>query len=69
MYLTDAMTIPASLAGLPAASVPMGSADGLPVGLQVVGPATRDSRVLRVAAALEKALGPAAPPALSGDSS
>jgi aspartyl-tRNA(Asn)/glutamyl-tRNA(Gln) amidotransferase subunit A len=69
MYLTDAMTIPASLAGLPAVSVPMGTAGALPVGLQILGPATRDSRVLCVAAALEAALGPAAPPALAGASS
>jgi len=69
MYLTDAMTIPASLAGLPAASVPMGVAGGLPVGLQILAPAARDARVLRVAAALEGALGPAAPPALAGASS
>ncbi|MBZ0269023.1 aspartyl/glutamyl-tRNA amidotransferase subunit A, partial [bacterium] len=69
MYLTDAMTIPASLAGLPAASVPMGNAGALPVGLQILAPRTRDARVLRVAAALEEALGPAPPPALAGASS
>lgn len=69
MYLTDAMTIPASLAGLPAVSVPMGAVGGLPVGLQILGPATCDARVLRVGAALEAELGPAAPPALTGASS
>ncbi len=63
MYLTDAMTIPASLAGIPAVSVPIGDVDGLPVGLHIQAPFGDDARALRVAAAVEKALGVAEPPA------
>jgi len=55
MYLCDALTIPVNLAGLPAISVPCGFSDGLPVGLQVIGPRFADSRVLRVAHAYEQA--------------
>ena len=48
-----ALALPANLAGLPAASVPIGTGrDGLPVGLQVMGPRRSDERVLHVAAAL-----------------
>ncbi|GJM44553.1 MAG: glutamyl-tRNA(Gln) amidotransferase subunit A [Gemmatimonadota bacterium] len=54
MYLNDAMTIPASLAGLPAVSVPVGMIDGLPVGLQVQAPRGQDDRALLVAAAVER---------------
>jgi aspartyl-tRNA(Asn)/glutamyl-tRNA(Gln) amidotransferase subunit A len=47
----------------PAASIPCGAGrDGLPVGLQIVGPRNADERVLRAAAAIEDALGPAARP-------
>jgi aspartyl-tRNA(Asn)/glutamyl-tRNA(Gln) amidotransferase subunit A len=55
MYAADLCTLPASLAGLPAISVPSGLADGLPVGLQVMAPALADDRCYRVAAALEAA--------------
>jgi aspartyl-tRNA(Asn)/glutamyl-tRNA(Gln) amidotransferase subunit A len=48
-------TVPANLAGLPAASVPCGFSDGLPVGLQVIGPAFDEATVLRVAHAYEQA--------------
>lgn len=57
MYLTDAMTVGASLAGLPAASVPVGVDNGLPVGLQVVGPQRQDRRVLEAAAAIQQLAG------------
>jgi aspartyl-tRNA(Asn)/glutamyl-tRNA(Gln) amidotransferase subunit A len=53
MYLNDVLTIPADLAGVPAISVPCGFSEGLPVGLQVMGPAFREDVVLRVAAAYE----------------
>lgn len=52
-----------SIAGLPAAAVPTGTAHGLPVGVQVIGSAWREDVVLAVAAALERALGGFAPTA------
>jgi aspartyl-tRNA(Asn)/glutamyl-tRNA(Gln) amidotransferase subunit A len=58
MYRNDLCTLPASLAGTPAISVPCGLADGLPVGLQVMAPALADDRCYRVAAALESAIEP-----------
>jgi aspartyl-tRNA(Asn)/glutamyl-tRNA(Gln) amidotransferase subunit A len=56
MYAADLCTLPASLAGLPAISVPCGlSSDGLPVGFQIMAPALADDRCYTVAAALEAA--------------
>ncbi len=55
MYAADLCTLPASLAGLPAISVPCGLSEGLPVGLQVMAPAMADDRCYSVAAALEAA--------------
>ncbi len=56
MYLNDVFTVPASLAGLPGISVPVGlSEDGLPLGLQLIGRAFDEGTVLRTAAALEAA--------------
>ncbi len=56
MYLNDVFTVPASLAGLPAISVPAGlSAEGLPLGLHVIGKAFDEEMVLRVAGVLEEA--------------
>ena len=58
MYLNDMFTVPSSLAGIPAISVPAGlSADGLPLGLQVIGRAFDETTVLRVAQVLETAAG------------
>ena len=55
MYAADLCTLPASLAGVPAISVPCGLSEGLPVGFQVMAPALADDRCYRVAAALEAA--------------
>ncbi len=56
MYLNDVFTVPASLAGLPGISVPAGlSAEGLPLGLQVIGRAWDEATVLDVGRALEEA--------------
>ncbi|MDE2230421.1 MAG: Asp-tRNA(Asn)/Glu-tRNA(Gln) amidotransferase subunit GatA [Alphaproteobacteria bacterium] len=64
MYLNDVFTVPVNLAGLPGISVPAGlSADGLPLGLQVIGKAFDEETTLRVAAVLEDAAGFEAVPA------
>jgi aspartyl-tRNA(Asn)/glutamyl-tRNA(Gln) amidotransferase subunit A len=56
MYINDLCTLPASLAGTPAISVPSGLSEGLPVGLQIMAPALADDRCYRVAAAFEAAV-------------
>ncbi|WP_058365849.1 Asp-tRNA(Asn)/Glu-tRNA(Gln) amidotransferase subunit GatA [Haloparvum sedimenti] len=53
LYLADANTTPANLANLPAISVPAGESDGLPVGLQLVGPKFDEETVIRAASAVE----------------
>ena len=63
MYLSDIYTLPASLAGVPAMSVPCGmTSSRLPVGLQIVGPALGEATLLAVAAACETAFPCASPP-------
>jgi aspartyl-tRNA(Asn)/glutamyl-tRNA(Gln) amidotransferase subunit A len=57
MYLNDFCTVPMSLAGIPAISIPSGLSDGLPVGFQLAGPAFSESRLLDAAFALERAIG------------
>jgi aspartyl-tRNA(Asn)/glutamyl-tRNA(Gln) amidotransferase subunit A len=57
MYLNDYCTVPMSLAGIPAISIPCGLSDGLPVGLQMAGPAFSENRLLDAAHALEQAIG------------
>jgi aspartyl-tRNA(Asn)/glutamyl-tRNA(Gln) amidotransferase subunit A len=57
MYLSDACTVPMPLAGIPAISIPGGLADGLPVGIQLAGPAFSENRILDAAYALEQAIG------------
>jgi len=55
MYLEDVFTLPPSLAGIPGLSVPCGNdAEGLPIGLQLLGPAFGEERVLRVGHAYEQ---------------
>jgi aspartyl-tRNA(Asn)/glutamyl-tRNA(Gln) amidotransferase subunit A len=49
MYLNDIYTIGANLAGLPAMSIPCGFLDGLPVGLQIIGPHFAEAKLLNVA--------------------
>src|SRR3954466_9384354 len=58
MYVNDLCTLPASLAGTPAISVPCGLSEGLPVGLQIMAPAQADDRCYRVAATYEAAVEP-----------
>jgi aspartyl-tRNA(Asn)/glutamyl-tRNA(Gln) amidotransferase subunit A len=57
MYLSDVLTVPMSLAGIPAISIPGGLSEGLPVGLQLAGPAFSENRILEAAFALERAIG------------
>jgi aspartyl-tRNA(Asn)/glutamyl-tRNA(Gln) amidotransferase subunit A len=64
MYMMDVFTVPASLAGLPGISLPAGlSAEGLPLGLQLLGKAFDEETVFKVAGVLEEAAGFAAEPA------
>jgi aspartyl-tRNA(Asn)/glutamyl-tRNA(Gln) amidotransferase subunit A len=57
MYLCDVLTLGGNLAGLPGISVPCGTSQGLPVGLQVLAPQWREDVALRVARAYEVASG------------
>ena len=55
MYLMDVCTIPINLAGVPALSLPCGFADGLPVGMQIIGPHLSEEKILQVAYTIEQA--------------
>ncbi len=59
MYLSDYFTVPMSLAGIPAISIPagLGSDSGLPVGFQIAGPAFSETQLLDAAHAIESAIG------------
>ena len=68
MYLEDVFTLPASLAGVCGLSLPCGFEDGLPIGLQLIGPAFGEEVILRAAHAYEQATEwhKAAPPVVAG---
>ncbi|MCA1831122.1 MAG: Asp-tRNA(Asn)/Glu-tRNA(Gln) amidotransferase GatCAB subunit A, partial [Actinobacteria bacterium] len=69
MYLNDVYTIPTNLAGAAAMSMPCGLAeDGLPVGLQLLGPPLSEPLLFRVAAAYEASRGPMPAPPLWSES-
>jgi aspartyl-tRNA(Asn)/glutamyl-tRNA(Gln) amidotransferase subunit A len=57
MYLSDLLTIPSCVAGLPGLSIPCGLSEGLPVGLQLVGRQFSENTLFRVGHALERAIG------------
>ncbi len=58
MYLSDIYTVPINLAGVPAISLPCGKdSDGMPIGLQIIGPHFGEERILRAAFAFEEAMG------------
>ena len=57
MYLADIFTVTANLAGVPALSMPVGRAGGLPVGAQLIAPHFGEATLFRAASALERALG------------
>ena len=60
MYLSDVLTIPANLAGLPAISIPARSVTGLPVGFQLIGKQFRESDILTLGRYYEKMHGSSA---------
>ena len=57
MYLADVLTIPPNMAGLPGLSIPCGLSEGLPVGLQLIGPQFSENTLFRAGHALEHAIG------------
>jgi len=57
MYVNDYCTVPMSLAGIPAISIPNGLSEGLPTGFQLAGPAFSENAILDAAFALEQAIG------------
>jgi aspartyl-tRNA(Asn)/glutamyl-tRNA(Gln) amidotransferase subunit A len=57
MYASDLLTIPSCMAGLPGLNVPCGLSEGLPVGLQLIGPQFAENTLFRVGHALEQAIG------------
>jgi aspartyl-tRNA(Asn)/glutamyl-tRNA(Gln) amidotransferase subunit A len=57
MYLSDVLTIPSCLAGLPGLSIPCGLSEGLPVGFQLIGPQFSENLLFRAGHALERAIG------------
>jgi aspartyl-tRNA(Asn)/glutamyl-tRNA(Gln) amidotransferase subunit A len=67
MYLSDVLTIPPNMAGLPGLSIPCGLSEGLPVGLQLIGPQFSENTLFRAGHALERVLAfDPVPPRLAG---
>ena len=56
MYLSDVLTIPSNMAGLPGLSIPCGLSEGLPVGFQLIGPQFSENLLFRTGHALEQAI-------------
>jgi aspartyl-tRNA(Asn)/glutamyl-tRNA(Gln) amidotransferase subunit A len=56
MYVSDLLTIPSCIAGLPGLSIPCGLSQDLPVGLQLIGPQLSENLLFRTGHALERAL-------------
>jgi aspartyl-tRNA(Asn)/glutamyl-tRNA(Gln) amidotransferase subunit A len=57
MYLSDVCTLPINVAGVPAMSIPAGFAQGLPIGMQIIGKPFSEETMLRIAFAYEQATG------------
>ncbi len=55
MYLSDVCTLPINIAGLPAISIPAGFADGLPIGMQIIGKPFAEETLLKIAYAYQQA--------------
>ena len=55
MYLSDVCTLPINIAGLPGISIPAGFADGLPIGMQIIGKPFSEETILKIAYAYEQA--------------
>jgi aspartyl-tRNA(Asn)/glutamyl-tRNA(Gln) amidotransferase subunit A len=55
MYLTDVCTLPINIAGVPAMSIPAGFADGLPIGMQIIGKPFSEETILKIAHAYQQA--------------
>ena len=54
-YMNDILTVPINMAGLPGISIPCGLADGLPVGMQIIGKPFAETTLLKAAYAFEQA--------------
>jgi len=54
MYLSDVCTLPINIAGLPAISIPAGFANGLPIGLQIIGKPFSEETILKIAHAYQQ---------------
>ncbi|MFC2071143.1 Asp-tRNA(Asn)/Glu-tRNA(Gln) amidotransferase subunit GatA [Chloroflexota bacterium] len=55
MYLSDVCTLPINIAGVPAISIPAGFADGLPIGMQIIGKPFSEETILKIAYAYQQA--------------